>query len=123
METGARVRGSAGWVRGRALGDSVCGRKVAAAKVPGTHNRVTPRSGPVPQQQVPPLRIPAKMMPGGARRAILIASQILKIELTRSQQMRKLFLIANFSALLACGREFGNPAKRDCRYQECAVRG
>jgi len=34
METGARARGLAGWARGRALGDGVCGRRVAAAKVP-----------------------------------------------------------------------------------------
>ena len=42
------------------------------------------------------------MMRGGARRAILIASrQLLEIRLARSQQTRKLFLIASFSAVSA----------------------
>jgi hypothetical protein len=42
------------------------------------------------------------MMRGGARRAILIATrEILKIRLTRSQQTRKLFLIATFSPISA----------------------
>ena len=123
METGARVRGLAGWTRGRVLGQCVCGHWVAAAKSPGAHTRMKARGGRVPQPQVPPLRIPAKMMPGGARCATLIASQILKIELTRSRQTRKLFLITSFSAVLGCGREFANAAKRDGRSQECAVGG
>ena len=44
METEARVRGLAGWARGRALGDSVSRRSVAAAKVPGAYTRIAPRS-------------------------------------------------------------------------------
>jgi hypothetical protein len=58
METVARARGLAGWARGRALGDSVCGRRVAAAKVPGAYTQLTPRS-----------------VIAGAHRAILIAGR------------------------------------------------
>ncbi len=148
METGARARGLAGWARGRALGDGVSGRWVAAAKVPSIHTRMTTHSGRVPQRRDPALRMPAKTMRCGARcailigstairnlriplkphdmffsnrskraclrsrlaqvshtmnrqshhttRAFLIATQLLEIELTSSQQTRKLFLIASF---------------------------
>ena len=75
METGARARGLAGWARGRALGDGVSGRSVAAAKVPGAYMRMTARSVRVPRLRDTPLRMPAKMMRGGARCAILIASR------------------------------------------------
>jgi len=44
METGARERGSAGWARERPLGDGVSGRRIAAAKVPGAHTRMTAHS-------------------------------------------------------------------------------
>jgi hypothetical protein len=44
METDARARGLAGWARGRALGDIVSGRRVAAAKVPSAYTRLTARS-------------------------------------------------------------------------------
>jgi hypothetical protein len=40
--------------------------------------------------------------------AFLIATQLLEIELTSSQQTRKLFLIATFSAILGWRREFAN---------------
>ena len=87
----------AGWARERALGDRVCGRWVAAVKVPGAYMRMTTRIGRVPQPRVPPLRMPAKMMRGATRCAILIGSrQLLEIELTRSQQTRKHFPIATF---------------------------
>jgi hypothetical protein len=58
METAARARGWAGWARGRALGDSVSGRRVAAAKVPGAYTRM-----------------PARNLNAGAQRAFLIASR------------------------------------------------
>src|SRR5580658_10669621 len=98
METEVRARGLAGWARGRALGDSVSRRSVAAAKVPGAYARMAPRS----------------MNPGAhgatTQRPILIASrQILKIHLTHSQQTRKHFLIASFSAVSAPARR-GGPA-------------
>ena len=89
METGARARGLAGWARERALGDGVCGRRVAAAKVPSACTRMAAHSVNVGAQCA------------SARRAILIASQLLEIELTCSQQTRKLFLIASFSAISA----------------------
>jgi hypothetical protein len=44
METEARARGLAGCARGRALGDSVSGRRVAASNVPTAYTRMTPRS-------------------------------------------------------------------------------
>jgi hypothetical protein len=59
METAARARGLAGWARGRALGDGVCGRWVAPAKVPGADTHMTAHSGRVSD---PPLRITEKMM-------------------------------------------------------------
>jgi hypothetical protein len=37
METAARATGLAGCARGRALGESVCGRTVVAAHVPRVH--------------------------------------------------------------------------------------
>jgi len=156
METGARARGLAGWTRERALGDGVCVRWVATAKVPGAYTRLTTHSGQVLD---PPLRMPAKLMRCGARcailtgstairnlriplkqhgmffsnrrklhvcarfahvsrttnrqshytaRAFLIATQLLEIELISSQQTRKLFLIASFSAVLGWRRKFAN---------------
>jgi hypothetical protein len=69
VETGARARGLAGWARERALGDGVSGRWVVAAKVLGAYTRMTAQSGRVLD---PPLRMPAKMLRGGARCAILI---------------------------------------------------
>ena len=102
METRTRARGLAGCARGRALGDGVSGCRVAPAKVPDACTRMTGHSGRVPRLPDRPLRIPAKMMRGGARCACLIASrQLLEIRLTRSQQTRKLFLIASFSAVSA----------------------
>jgi hypothetical protein len=44
METGALARSLAGWARGRALGDGVSGRWVAAAKVPGAYMRMRAQS-------------------------------------------------------------------------------
>ena len=44
METEARARGLAGWARGRALGNSVSGRGVAAVRVPSAYTRIAPRS-------------------------------------------------------------------------------
>ena len=70
MEARAQVRRLAGWARERALGDGVSGCRVATAKVPGAYTGMTAHSG-----RVPPLRMPAKMMRGHARRAILIASR------------------------------------------------
>jgi len=70
----ARARGLAGWARGRALGNGVPGCWVTAAKVPSAYTRMTAHWRRVPKPQVPPVRIPAKMMPGGARCAFLIAS-------------------------------------------------
>ena len=96
METAARARGLADWARGRALGDSVSGRRVAAAKAPSGYARMTARSGRVPRLRDTPLRMPAKMMRSGAQRAILIATQLLDIELTSSQQTRKHFLMCTF---------------------------
>ena len=84
METEARARGLAGWARGSALGDSVSGRRVAAAKVPGAHTQMT-----------------ARALDAGAQRALLIATRLLDIELTRSQQTRRLFLITTFFDCLA----------------------
>src|ERR1700692_366448 len=102
MEIGARARGLAGWARGRAPGDSISGRWLVAATEPGAYTRMTARSGRVPRLRNRPLRMPAKMMRSGARCAMLIGSrQLLEIELTRSQQTRKLFLIASFSAISA----------------------
>ena len=63
MGTVARARGLAGWARGRALGDSVSGRRVAAAKVPGAYTQLTPRS------------VIAGAHRASAQRAILIASR------------------------------------------------
>ena len=97
METEARARGLAGWARGRALGDSVFGRRVAAARVPDAYTRMTAHGVSVGAHRA------------SAQRAILIASrQILKIRLTHSQQTRKLFLIASFSAISAPARR-GEP--------------
>src|SRR5271168_579459 len=96
METAARARGLAGWRRGCALGDSVSGRRIAAAKAPSGYARMTSRSGRVPRLWDRPLRMPAKMMRSGAQRAILIATQLLDIELTSSQQTRKHFLMCTF---------------------------
>ena len=102
METGTPARGLAGRARERALGDGVSGCRVAAAKVPGAYTQMTA-----------PLRMPAKMMRGGARRAILIASrQILEIRLNCSQQTRKHFLIATFSAVSATGPHLTNHDSR-----------
>jgi hypothetical protein len=75
METGARARGLADWVRERALGDAVCGRWVAAVKVTGGYARMTARSaGRSCGGQVldPPLGMPAKTKRRSARCAILI---------------------------------------------------
>src|SRR5580704_9077981 len=44
METEARARDVAGCARGRALGDGVCRRSVAAAKLPSAYTRIAPRS-------------------------------------------------------------------------------
>ena len=74
METGARATGMAGWARERGLGDGVSGRRVATVKAPSAYTQTTAHSGPVPQPQDSTLRTPAKIMPGGARCAILIAS-------------------------------------------------
>jgi len=87
METGVRARGLPGWARGRTLGDGVSGRRVAAAKDPGAYTRMAAHS----------VNVGAKY--ASTRCAILIASQLLEIELTRSQQTTKLFLIASFSGL------------------------
>ena len=75
METGARARGLAGCARESAHGDGVSGRSIAAAKVRSSYTRTTARSGRAPQPRDLPLRIPAKMIRGGARCAILIASR------------------------------------------------
>jgi hypothetical protein len=58
MQTEVRARGLAGWARGRALGESVCGRTVVAAQAPSAYTRMTARS-----------------MNPGAHRAFLIASR------------------------------------------------
>ena len=83
MESGARARGFASWARGRALGDGVSGRWVAAAKVPSAYTRTLANSGRAScggRLLEPPLRIPAKLMRDGARCAILIGSrQLLEI--------------------------------------------
>src|SRR5277367_6040160 len=96
METEARARGLAGRAHRRALGDSVSARSVAAAKVPSAYTRKTSRS------------VNASPHHASAKRAFLIAHafliasrQILKIRLTHSQQTRKHFLIASFSAVSA----------------------
>jgi hypothetical protein len=135
--------------RGRALGDGVSGRWVAAAKVPGAHTQMTAHSVSASAQcasarcailigstAIRNLRIrlkphdmffsnPSKIACLRARfaqvsrttnrsshhtsHAFLIASrQILEIDLTRSQQTGKLFLIARFSALLGWRHEFAN---------------
>jgi hypothetical protein len=52
-------------------------------------------------------------------RAFLIATQLLEIELTRSQQTRKLFLIATFSAVLSGAMRM---LHRE-RYRQAATRG
>ena len=100
METAARARGLAaesdGRTRGRALGDSVTGRRLAAAKVPSGYARMAARSGRVPRLRDRPLRVAATMMRSGAPRAILIATQLLDIKLTGSQQTRKHFLMCTF---------------------------
>ena len=121
METGARARGLAGWARERALGGGVPGRWAAAASVPTAYQRMTAHSRRVPQPRDPSLRMPAKMMRGDARCASLIGScQLLEIELTRSQQTRKLFMIGNFSVLLACSRKFANQEIGVPRNARCA---
>src|SRR5271156_2019677 len=96
METVARARGLAGWARRRALGDSVSAREVGAAKVPSAYTQMTPRS------------VNASPHHASAQRAFLIAHafliasrQILKNPVTHSQQKRKHFLIASFSAVSA----------------------
>src|SRR5271154_4982857 len=96
METVARARGLAGWAHRRALGNTVAARKVGAAKVPSAYTRKTSRS------------VNATAHRAYAQRAFLIAHafliasrQILKIRLTHSQQTRKHFLIASFSAVSA----------------------
>jgi hypothetical protein len=90
METEAWSRGLAGWVRERALGDGVSGCRIAAAKVPGAYTRMTAHS------------VSAIAQRSSARCAFLISSrQLLEIELTSSQQTRKLFLISSFFAVLA----------------------
>jgi hypothetical protein len=66
METRARARGLAGWARGRALGDGVRGRWVAAAKVPGAYTRMTTHSVSVGAQCA------------SARCAILIGSSAIR---------------------------------------------
>ena len=78
MKTEARARGLAGWTRGRALGDGVCGRSAASAEAPSVHTQSTALGGRVPQPRDSPLRIPAEMMRGGAPCAILIASRDIK---------------------------------------------
>ncbi len=138
METGAQARGSAGWARGRALGDGVSGRRVAAAKVPGAYTRITAHSVNVGAQcailigstAIRNPRIPLKShamffsnrskiaclrarfahvsratnrRSHHTTRAFLIATQLLEIELTSSQQTRKLFLIATFWTFWAGG--------------------
>jgi len=97
METGTRARGLAGCARGYAPGDGVCGRRVATAKVSSAYTRMTTHSVNVGAQCA------------SVRCAFLIASQLLEIELTRSQKTRKLFLIASFSAISAPARH-GGPA-------------
>ena len=97
MQTATRARGVAaesdGRTRGRALGDSLSGRRLAAAKVPSGYARMAARSWRLLDLS---LRMPAKMMRSGAQRAILIATQLLDIELTSSQQTRKHFLMCTF---------------------------
>jgi hypothetical protein len=44
MQTEARARGLTGWARGRAFGETVCGRTVVAAQVPSAYTRMTARS-------------------------------------------------------------------------------
>ncbi len=102
METRTQVRRLAGWARGRALGDGVCGRWAAATKVPSAYTRMTAYRGRIPRLRDRLLPMPAKMMRGGARRAFLIARrQILEFDLTRSQQTRKHFLIVTISGVSA----------------------
>jgi hypothetical protein len=101
VETGARARGLAGWARERALGDGVSGRWVAAAKVLGAYTRMTAQSGRVLD---PPLRMPAKMMRGGARCAILIGSTAIRNLRIRLKQRGMFF--SNRSKI-ACLRALG----------------
>ena len=120
MEIRARARAWAGWartwrwcLRAQGRGGQGAGRLRS--------NDGAQRTGPAAAGRVP--TIPAKMKRGGARCAILIASQMLEIEPTCSQQTRKLFLIASFSGLLACRCKFAKPAKRDRRSHRRAARG
>src|ERR1700733_2555956 len=66
METEARARGVADWARGRALGDSVSGRGVAAVRVPSAYTRIAPRS------------VNAGAHRASAQREILIGSAAIK---------------------------------------------
>jgi hypothetical protein len=97
METGARARGLAGWARGRALGDGVFGGWVAAANVPSAYTQMTHVSRTTNHQSLL------------TNHAFLIATRPeLEIELTHSQQTRKLFLIATFSAISAPAPHLAN---------------
>jgi hypothetical protein len=114
MQTEARASSLAGWARRRALGDRVPGRRVAAAKVPSAYTRMTARS------------VNAGAHRASAQRAFLIATQLLEIKLTSSQQTRKHFLIATkFDCLAHVARTRPlpfDPAQRDLRMNRAAAR-
>jgi hypothetical protein len=120
METEARARGLAGWARRRALGDSVSGHRVAAAKVPGAYTRI---AAPSVNAGAHVSRTTNHQSHFSTHAFLIATRQLLEIELTSSQQTRKHFPIATFYACLGWRREFANHPKRDCRSQECAARG
>src|SRR5271168_1921598 len=110
MQTAARARGVAaesdGRTRGRALGDSLSGRRLAAAKAPGAYPRIAARSGRVLD---PPLLMPAKVMRGGAQRAILIGSSPIKNSRISLKTHAMFFSESRYSAI--------HPENRQCRFE------
>ena len=95
METEARARGVAGWARGRALGDGVCGSWAAATEVPSAYTRMTAYLGRIPSRGRGTGPAPTDACEDDARRRATRISnrycQILEFDLTRSQQTRNFF--------------------------------
>jgi hypothetical protein len=87
METETRERGLAGRARGRALGDSVSGRRVAAAKVPTAYPRVMVRS------------VNAGAHRASAQRAILVGSAAIKNPHIPLKSLALFFSESRYSAI------------------------
>ncbi len=96
--------GRGAWLAGRALRDGVPGCWVAAAKVPSAYTRMMAHSVSSGAQSASARTLRtfrARRIASHTTRAFLIATELFEVELTSSQQTRKFFRIATFSAVLS----------------------